>query len=115
MSLISCFYNNNLPARSLSVFDGIDNMGLDLDLDLILPDDEEKPQRPHSLPPAIPPISTENTPTMRRRPLSSTSSIKQRLRIAAVSIKDYPSYVKMKRKSTDLFVEWEVRICTWMF
>ncbi len=80
--------------------------------------DSPRLSRPKSMPPIVangmetppPPVSA------RPRPVSSglhMQSIKTRLRIPPVNVKDFANYLKGKRQTTDLRVEWEVSKAGW--
>ena len=64
------------------------------------------PQSPSPLPP--------NSPVLQRT-VSETSSIAGRLRVAPVDIQDFVSYMTSKRKTSDMRVEWEVRISLFVY
>ncbi|XP_072047315.1 uncharacterized protein [Amphiura filiformis] len=86
----------------ISTLDGIDNLGLDID-------ETSDSHRPTSMPP-LAASSMETPPSVRGRPTSGglvTHSIKTRLRIPPVNVKDFANYVRAKRQTTDLRVEWE--------
>ncbi|XP_072022932.1 uncharacterized protein [Amphiura filiformis] len=59
----------------------------------------------HPAPPPPPLQLSPDSPALRKR--AATSTIKLGLHISPVDVKDFANYVKKKRLSTDLKVEWE--------